>query len=225
MRTSPQPGVAEDAPLHQLADESVEEITGASYGGLKALCEQACTDELGDRATIVRPGLIVGERDPSDRFGYWPWRVARGGRYAAPLPVDAPVQYIDVRDLAAFCLLLLEADKGGCYNATCQPHPFAELLQACNDSCDSAAEPVWLPPEYLLEQRVTPWMGLPLWIPEGPMSGMQQVSVQAARDAGMTIRPLAETVRSTLEYMESLDRPLRAGLTPELERELIGGWD
>jgi 2'-hydroxyisoflavone reductase len=224
-------GLDEGAPVHRLEDPNIEEITGETYGGLKAHCEQECSEVFGKRSTIVRPGLIVGDRDPSDRFGYWPLRVDRGGRYIAPLPKQAPVQFIDVVDLAAFCLRLLEDDRAGIFNATGRPIPFEKLLQVCHELCQESdskseatppAEAVWVEPDALLERGVGPWMELPLWIPGEEMAGMQQASIAAAEAAGLSLRPIEETVRDSLAWMRSLDRPMRAGLSVDKEELLLG---
>jgi 2'-hydroxyisoflavone reductase len=111
-------GITESDPVGKIDDEATEEITEETYGPLKALCERAVQDIYGERALIIRPGLIVGPHDPTDRFTYWPTRVARGGDVLAPQKPEVPIQIIDVRDLSDFALKLIEENASGIYNAT-----------------------------------------------------------------------------------------------------------
>jgi 2'-hydroxyisoflavone reductase len=200
----------EDSPLTRDApDESAEH-----YGALKAACEQVVAERYGDRALIVRPGLIVGPHDPTGRFTYWPLRLALGGAVLAPgTPSDAK-QFIDVRDLAEWMLRLLERDESGIYNATGVPVPFGELLAACPGD----ARLVWVPGEELVAAGVGEWMELPLWIASPEFAAMQQVDVSKAIAAGLTFRPLEETVRATIAEAELVEG---VGLDPERERELL----
>jgi 2'-hydroxyisoflavone reductase len=227
------PGLDETTPVGVLADPSVEEITGETYGPLKARCEEEVRSAFGERATVVRPGLIVGPDDPTNRFGYWPRRMHRGGDVLAPAPPDAPVQFIDVRDLAGWMLALLERGPGGTYHATgpAAPLGFAAMLEACRVP-GRDARAVWVDEDFLLERGVGPWTGLPLWLPAADRAH-SQLDVSRATAAGLRFRPLAETARDTLEWelanpLES--RPPRRALggggplDPRREVELLAEW-
>jgi 2'-hydroxyisoflavone reductase len=221
-------GLDESAPLGVLEDEQAEAIDGQTYGPLKALCERAAEAAMSGRALIIRPGLIVGPHDPSDRFTYWPARAARGGAMLAPGRPEWVTQFIDVRDLAEWTLRMVVLRRSGVYNATGpeRPLPFGKLIDAC--SALGGARPVWVGEQFLLDQGVAPWSDLPLWIPESDetMAGFSQVSCARAIGAGLTFRPLAQTVADTLAWHAS--RPpeaLRAGISAEREAELLAGWE
>ncbi|HYN84352.1 MAG TPA: hypothetical protein VER32_03810 [Pyrinomonadaceae bacterium] len=232
----------EGAPLGALAGGSAEEVTGESYGPMKALCERAVEEELPGRALNIRPGLIVGPHDTTVRFVYWPRRVARGGEVLAPGRPDAGVQVIDARDLAEWTLGMTEEGATGVYNATgpATPLAFGELLEECRRVSRSDARFTWVAEEFLLEAGVEPWSELPLWLPEGGEAGerfrhFQRVGVAKALAAGLTFRPLAETIRDTLVWDESRGGAKaaegKAGvampdktMTPERERELLAAW-
>ena len=154
----------EESPVAELGDLADDEVTGESYGALKALCEDAVRDVFGDRALVVRPGLIVGPHDPTGRFTYWPHRVARGGEVLAPGPSDRPTQFIDVRDLAEWMLDLCERGVGGTFNATHPGLEWGELLGACASVTASDARITWVTDEFLVEHEVGEWMELPLWV-------------------------------------------------------------
>ena len=212
---------AEDGPLAELEDPETEDVF-PNYGGLKAACERVVQDVLGDRATIVRPGLIVGPRDPTNRFTYWASRVARGGEVLAPGPPERNTQWVDVRDLAAWIVELLERDAGGVYNATNEGVPWGELL--------ARADVTWVTDEFLREQEVGQWMELPLWIPDEP--GIQETDVSRAVAAGLRFRAHAETMRDTAEWdaahgsevAPTLTGVSGAGLAPEREEQLLAAW-
>ena len=220
-------GMAEDGELARLPDgveESTEEVM-ANYGALKALCEEALERRFGDLLTVVRPGLIVGPHDPTERFTYWPRRAAEGGEILAPGDPERAVQFIDARDLGAWMLQLADSDRGGVFNATgpAARLTFRELVESCIEVAGSGATVRWLPDEFLLEHEVAPWAGLPLWLPAG-LEDMLDLSVEAGLSAGLSFRPLAETVRDTLDWDRSrTERPQPPGqLTRERERELLG---
>jgi 2'-hydroxyisoflavone reductase len=217
-------GPREDSPRAELAeghpvDEMLPEYE--NYGALKALCEDVVWEVFGDRATIVRPGLIVGPHDPTGRFTYWPHRVARGGQVLVPAPPDRTVQFVDARDLGAWLVELLERDEGGAFNGTRSRVSWAELLETCVAVTGSDAEPVWIPDEFLLQQEVGEWMELPMWLADPDWVGMNQADVSRAEAAGLVHRPLEQTIRGTLDEAEMTDD---AGLKPQRERELIGAW-
>ena len=222
------PGLHEDAPVGTLQDETTEEVDGETYGPLKVLCERAAAEAMPGRVLTVRPGLIVGPHDPTDRFTYWPHRVARGGDVLAPRPPEQPVQFIDARDLTAWTLRMAETGRTGVYNATGPDDTLTlgETLDTCKSASDSDARFVWADESFLLEEGVEPWMGLPLWIPKGDMSGLQEVDCRRAIAAGLTFRPLIETVRDTLVWdaTRPADAERKAGLRPEREAELLRRW-
>jgi 2'-hydroxyisoflavone reductase len=172
----------------------------------------------------VRPGLIVGPHDPTDRFTYWPLRVARGGEVLAPGRPDAVTQIIDVRDLAAWIVEMIEAGKTGVYNATGPEEPIAmeKLLSACREITGSDARFEWVPDEFLVEKKVEAFREMPLWIPGVEM----RFDCRKAIGAGLRFRPLAETIRDTLAWAatRSADYALRAGLKPEREVGLLREW-
>ena len=162
------PGIDETSPVGTIADETVEEVTGETFGPLKALCEQAVEAAMPGRTLTIRPGLIVGPNDPSNRFTYWPHRVAQGGDVLAPGAPEQPLQFIvDVRDLAAWIIRMVEAGATGVFNAKGPDYALTlgEALDACKAASDSDARFVWVDEEFLLEQGVGPWMELPLWLP------------------------------------------------------------
>jgi 2'-hydroxyisoflavone reductase len=206
--------------------ESVEEITGDTYGPLKALCEKAVEAVFHDRALILRPGLIVGPYDPTDRFTYWPVRVARGGEVLAPEKPQVPVQIIDARDLAEFIIHLIEQQSGGIYNAT-GPHyelGLGALLDTCKKVSGSDAVFRWAPVDFLTGNSVEPWSDMPVWIPDTPAeAGFSRVDISKAIAAGLSFRGLDGTIRDTLAWAQS--RPAgyewRAGLKPKREAELL----
>lgn len=193
----------------------------SNYGPLKALCEKAVREVFGERAVVVRPGLIVGPHDPTGRFTYWPHRIARGGDVLVPAPANEKVQFIDVRDLGSWLVDLSERRVAGTFNATGQGVLWGELVEACREVAGSQARFVWVDGEFLVEQGVEEWMGLPMWIHDPEWIGIHMADVERAFAAGLTQRPLAETVRSTLDEAEPTDD---AGLAPEREAELLEAW-
>ena len=224
-----QPDSNEDAPLATMDDPTVEEVTGGTYGALKVLCEQAVQDTFGSRALIVRPGLIVGPHDPTDRFTYWPVRVKRGGRVLAPGDGSLPLQFIDARDLAHWTLELVEAGKNGTYNATGPAGSLTmeRFLNVCRDATASDAQFTWVGDDFLLAHEVSPYTELPLWIPgeEGVAHGTIQIN--RALKEGLKHRPLHDTVADTLEWAATRpqDYEWRAGLSREREQQLLSSWD
>jgi 2'-hydroxyisoflavone reductase len=222
----------EDAPLATTADESVEEVNGTTYGPLKVLCERAVQDCFPERALIIRPGLIVGPHDPTVRFSYWTGRVARGGKVLAPGDPNGAVEFIDVRDLAEWTVRMVEDSRTGTFNAAGPAYrlTMAAFLEQCRLAAASDARVTWLAEDFLLDQGVEPWTELPLWIP-GPR---EPTVIEKALAAGLTFRPLAQTVSDTLAWQhERQGRPLPAKpgvpmpnvtLTAERERQLLEGW-
>lgn len=191
----------------------------SNYGALKVLCERAAAAGFGGPTAIVRPGLIVGPHDPTGRFTYWPHRVARGGEVLAPDPRAGQVQFIDVRDLGEWIVHLCEQRVEGSFNATNRDVTWEQLLETCRDVSGSDAEVVWVEPEFLVEQEVGEWMELPMWL-HGDV-GIHTADVSRAVAAGLSFRPLDETVRGTLDHADTTED---AGLDPAREAELIAAW-
>ncbi len=229
------PGFDESAPRIELEDPAVEEVM-EHYGGLKALCEDVVSEVFPGRSANVRAGLIVGPHDPTDRFTYWPTRVARGGEVLAPGRPDRPVEFVDARDLGAWLVTLAEQRTAGAFNATCPALTFAELLSSCRRVAGNDAALTWVDEPFLLEREVGQWMELPLWIAESDpeWAHMQEADVSRALAAGLTFRPLDETVRDTLRWAQERDAPGPGtaamgpaddvGLKPERETELLADW-
>ncbi|HEX7004552.1 MAG TPA: NAD-dependent epimerase/dehydratase family protein [Trueperaceae bacterium] len=217
----------ESAPTIVLEDPTVEEITAQSYGGLKKLCEETVEAAFGSSCLIVRPGLIVGPDDPSDRFTYWPVRVAEGGEVLAPGSPELPVQWIDVRDLAAWLLLALERRLSGTFNAVSEPDRFelGQTLDTCRLVSGSDARFTWVDEQFLLEREVQPFIEMPLWIP-GDHVNFSRVDGGRAIEQGLVIRGAEDTVRATLEWHRRQEaREPRAGMSREREAELLSAWN
>jgi 2'-hydroxyisoflavone reductase len=212
----------EESPLaereqDQPDDRLLEDFS--NYGALKVLCERAAAEGFGGPTAIVRPGLIVGPHDPTGRFTYWPHRVARGGEVLAPALAESQVQFIDVRDLGEWIVHLCERRSEGPFNATNRDVTWGALLETCRRVTGSDAEIVWIDPEFLVEQEVGQWMELPMWLYEE--AGLHATDVSRAVAAGLTFRPLDETVRGTLDQAETTGD---AGLDPDREARLIAAW-
>jgi len=216
----------EEEPTIVLADPTTEEVTNEAYGGLKALCEREVQAGMPGRAMVVRPGLIVGPRDPSDRFTYWPTRFALGGDVLVPGSPSRFVPFIDVRDLARWMVTAAERGLTGTFNAggTYGVLTMGDVIGACRDAA-GAGKPVWVSEDFALSHGIAPWTELPLWVPEGEDS-LNRISSARAVANGLEYRPLAQTVHATLEWSKErgLSRPLRAGLTRARETELLEAW-
>lgn len=225
------PGLDENSELIVLPDPTVDKVTNETYGGLKALSEKAAEAAMPGKVTVVRPGLIVGPGDSTDRFTYWPARVARGGDFIAPESANAPTQFIDVRDLANFLLHLIEQKNIGTFNADAQAGSLTmgKVVNACLKASPKAGKPVWMPADFLAENNVGAWMDLPCWIPaHGDEAGFGQRSAKKALAAGLMYRSLDSTVRDTLAYWNSLSAERRAkpgaGLSAEREAAVLAKW-
>jgi 2'-hydroxyisoflavone reductase len=220
-------GIDESDPVGTLKDETVEEITGETYGPLKALCEKTARDIFGDdRTLIIRPGLIVGPNDPTDRFTYWPVRVARGGEVLAPEKPEVPVQIVDVRDLSDFTIRMIEEKASGIYNATGPDYELTlgAMLAACKQVSNSDAAFTYAAVDFLNENKVEAWSDMPVWIPDNAENrGFSRINVSKAIKAGLKFRPLNDTIRDTLAWANTrpADHEWRAGLKPEREQELL----
>lgn len=225
--------------LGSLDDPTVETVDGNTYGPLKALCEREVLQAYADqRCTVLRPGLIVGPHDNTDRFTYWPARCSQGGRFIAPGTPQDPIQIIDARDLAQFSLDCLERRITGVFNVISPPSRFSigDLVdRAARAAVDIAQpsplpSPVWLPTRFLDEHKVMPWSDMPVWVPDTEdMIGFARTSAEKAVQAGLRIRPLEATLADTLRW--HLGRPqkdretLRAGLSRQRESEVLATWD
>jgi nucleoside-diphosphate-sugar epimerase len=222
------PGLtASSAPLLPPVQERPAEPTPDAYGGAKVASEQAVTEQFDGPAFVVRPGLIVGDGDPSDRYGYWPARLSRGGRVLVPEPLDAPVQLVDVVDLAVWIVDAAEQRLAGVFDAVCQPMPRSEAL-ARSAAGVGAPEHELVPvsASWLEEHGVRPWSGprsLPLWVPGEEYAGFMAQDVSASLAAGLRIRPLEQTAAAALEHERVLgpDRKRKAGLSAAEEAELL----
>jgi 2'-hydroxyisoflavone reductase len=213
-QSTPQDETSALAHLEDEADTSPE-----SYGARKAACESVVREAFGEQATIVRPGLIVGPGDSTDRFSYWPQRVARGGTVLAPGSPDDPLQWIDVRDLASFLLRLVADRRGGTFNATGNEVRFAELLASCVRVTGVEPELVWVPTDRLLAAGLDPWMGVPLWIAAPGWEAANRVPNARALAAGLRFRQIDETVRDA--WTDRTPIELSVALSPEREKELL----
>ena len=200
------------------------------YGALKARCEEVLQSALPSRVVHVRPGLIVGPHDPTDRFTYWPRRIARGGEVLAPGRPHRPVQIIDVRDLAEWCVRLAEQRCTGVFNAVgpASTMTMLQVLEHCRAVAKSDARFVWIADEKLVSDGVEPWTELPLWIPEldSHFGGMLLADNCRALAGGLTFRPIVETIQATLEWDRGQDSRLGApihitSIGPKREAELL----
>jgi 2'-hydroxyisoflavone reductase len=228
-------GITEDAPVATMEDET-DETVNQYYGALKALCEQAAERAFPGKATNIRPGLIVGPKDPTNRFGWWPARVAKGGKVLAP-PAADPVQVIDVRDLAEFIVKSAEQRVVGVYNAVGPDRVLTvgEMLAACKKVSGSDAEFVHADAAFLAEHDVQAWRELPVWTePGSPFGGFGSVSNARAVAAGMTFRSIEDTCRATLEWWNGISEAPKAAMwdpaqtghmTAEREAEIIAAWE
>lgn len=226
----------ESSPLGKLDDETIEEITGETYGPLKALCEKAVERAMPGRALNVRAGLIVGPFDPTRRFAYWTARIARGGEVLTPAPPERQVQLIDARDLSEWILRMIGAERAGVFNASGPDYRLTMegFLSSCHEASGSNARFTWVGEQFLLDEGVEPWSELPLWIPESAerQRSFLASNCERAFAAGLTFRPLVETVRDALAWQASGEiAPTKDGLQladasmrPERERELLEAW-
>jgi 2'-hydroxyisoflavone reductase len=229
-------GVDENAPLAQYdGPDAFKETLAAmkasgykTYGPLKALSEKEAEKWFPGRTLIIRPGLIVGPGDETDRFTYWPVRISRGGEVLAPGMPDDPVQFIDARDLAEWTIRMVENRETGIYNATgpATPLTMGGMLSEIKVALNSDAKFTWLPADFLKQQKVEAWSDMPVWA--GDELGLARTKIGRALAKGLTFRPLGETARDTLAWFKSQppDRQskLRAGLTAERETEVLAAW-
>ena len=232
------PGITEDYPRATLSREQLDEANaidtngqpayGALYGPLKAECERAAEEMMPNRVLVLRPGLIVGPHDYSDRFTYWVARLADGGQVLAPGRPERFIQFIDVRDLAEWTIRMIERDGVGAYNTHGLPGVLTmqSLVDECKLVSNSDAEFVWADEEFLLREGVAAWSEMPLWLPEEAaphLKGFMFISPEKAIAEGLSFRPLRETIADTLSWYRT-ERPneaLKAGLKNDKERALL----
>lgn len=214
--------IDERSPVHEPPDPEPDEFVEGEYGGLKVGCERTVRAIFGDRCTIVRPGLIAGPHDPTDRFTYWPRRLAAGGDVLAPGSPEQAVQLIDARDLGAWLVAIAGSDANGVFNATgpAEPLTLGEALDRVGAAVGFSGRLVWVDDDALAEAGVQPWSELPLWLPGAEYAGLLRADVTRALAFGLTLRPLEETARDTLAW--SLDSgEQRPTLTREKERDVL----
>ena len=210
---------------HTPYDETAPVTTSAEgYGGGKARAEEAIEAAYRGRVTHVRPGLIVGPHDPTGRYVYWPLRVAQGGPVLAPGRPQRPVQIIDVRDLAQWCVDLAMRRQAGVFHAVGPMGSMEQMLEACRPAAGSDATWRWYSDAELLAAKVSPWMGLPLWIPEedAEYGGLLLGRNDRAVAAGLFTRSWDDTARDTLAWAQAVGLSIPAtALQPQRERELL----
>lgn len=226
-----EPWADESAALNTTDDPTNEDRAGENYGWQKALAEEEARQAFPDNALIVRPGLIVGPGDPTDRWTYWPVQLDRGGEVLAPGDGSDNVQMIDARDLTAWMVRMVERGQGGTYNATGPAGELSmqDMLTQIQTVTDSGAEIVWADEEWLQEQGVRGWSDMPMWFGSGPdTAGFLKRSVAAAVGAGLTFRSVADTARDTLDWYSTLPQEEQAelnwGMSEEREAELLAAW-
>ncbi len=225
------PNLDETAGKTPLEAKDEDNASPELFGGRKARCEDLLEELCPGKSTVVRPGLIVGPRDASDRFTYWPVRVARGGEVLAPGTGEDPTQIIDARDLGEFVVTLLERRTFGVFNVVGPDRKLAmkELLETCKAVSKSDASFTWVDAKFLFDQKVAPWTDMPAWIPSlEPGEGFWTLNVSKAIGAGLRFRPLEVSVRDTLAWWSTLPEDRRAklkrGLAPEREKEVLAAW-
>ncbi|PYE54236.1 NAD-dependent epimerase/dehydratase family protein [Deinococcus yavapaiensis] len=218
--------ITEDSPLIDLPDKTVEQITGETYGGLKVLCEQAVRDVYGDRCSMIRPDIVAGAFDPTDRFTYWVERLANNA--ASGLPILAPgdgsdlIQFVDARDLAAFTLHTVEERVSGAFNVCGDALRFDEFLSRAASALGVTPTLEWKDVPFLQQNEVT-WNDLPMFVPSASeQRGLMDVSNERAKAAGFTPRDVEDTVGSVHGWTVTRTSPeRRAGMSAEREQELL----
>ncbi len=222
--------VDENGPLNTPSDMDAP-FNAQAYGSNKVRCENEAKNQFGENVTVVRPGLIVGPGDLSDRFSYWPVRIDKGGEILAPGTPNDPVQYVDAQDLSQWIIRLAESRTMGIFNATGPKTPttIAEMLYGIKAVTTSNATFTWVPAEFLAQKQVRAWSDMPVWVPpSGRTAGFARVNCNKAYNAGLTFRPLADTAKDTLTWYHG--RPAaeqekaRAGLAPDKEKTVLAEW-
>jgi len=200
-----QPGTGEDAATVETYDES---DPAAAYGGRKAACERLVLERYDDRATILRPGIIAGVWDYTERLTYWPRHALRGGRFEVPAPPERPLQFIDARDLAAFAVRAIQRKIGGIFNtvAPAEPYSLGEFARACAEAAGERgvrAEPLFVSAETLIARGVEPWTDIPMWLEDSAFAGLFQTSNARALAVGLQPRPPIDTARALMDWIGS----------------------
>jgi 2'-hydroxyisoflavone reductase len=216
----------------KLSNANIEEVGSDTYGPMKALCEEYSVAAFKGRISIVRPGYIVGPLDSTDRFTYWPVRASKGGEMLAPGTPRDPIQIIDVRDLSAWMMSLVESRTTGYFNAVSPPGAFTmgDLIKASQRATPKAGTAVtWVGEDFLAAHWKPDELDLPPWSPmKGEMAGASLTSIGLASRTGLRSRPLQDTVRDTLEWFQSLpaerQAKLHAGLDPQKEADTLRAW-
>jgi 2'-hydroxyisoflavone reductase len=237
------PNADETAPTTPLPD-SLDPYTldrqnfGRYYGALKSRSEKDVQENYPGAFTIIRPGLIVGPLDRTDRFTYWPVRVEKGGEVLAPGAPNDLTQFIDARDIAEWTIRMAEMgprEAGGIYNATGprQPLSMGAFLDACKQVTHSDARFTWVPWSFLAEQKIRPWRDMPIVVPpEGETAGFSRRNIDRAVAKGLTFRPLAVTIKDTLDWhktrpqedRDKLDAGAVSGISAGREAEVLAAW-
>jgi len=224
-------GMTEEGPTFTPDPAAIDEGRDLPYGTAKITCEYELKEVFPEHHLVVRPGLIVGPGDATDRFTYWPARIDRGGEVLAPGDPDNHAHFIDVRDLAEWYVHLVEMDATGTLNALgpASPLTFAEMLYGIRAVTTASVAFTWVDTDFLLEREVRPYSDMPLWMPaRGNRVGFQRFDLSKPLAHGIRFRPLAITARDTLDFHHSRppDRQaaLRAGLSPTREGELLREW-
>ena len=234
------PNADESAPTTPMPEgvdpyTTVREHAGQYYGAMKTFSEQEVARHYGNAHTVVRPGLIVGPLDRSDRFTYWPARIDRGGEVLAPGTPDDPAQIIDSRDLAEFTVRLAENKVFGTFNATGpeKPTTMAEVLYGIKAVTTAGAQFTWVPTEFLTSQEVRGWRHMPIWLPpQGATAGFLRRDISKAVAAGLTYRPLAVTAKDTLDWHKTRPEAEQkamlegavAGIPAAKEAAVLAAW-
>jgi 2'-hydroxyisoflavone reductase len=224
------PNADESAPLLELADPTNENVR-ENYGALKAACEAAAEAALPGRVANIRPGLIIGPGDPTGRFTHWPTRMAEGGEVLVPGDGSTPVQYIDGRDLGNWIVRVIEDTTTGIYNALGPETKVTmkEAMEACNRAAGNKAQLTWVPADFLAKQSVSPWGDMPMWVDLGDMPGFGTMQNKKAVGKGLAFRPLEDTAKDTLAWLETLpaDEAAKArssGIKREKEEAVLAAW-
>ncbi|HSK72871.1 MAG TPA: NAD-dependent epimerase/dehydratase family protein [Pyrinomonadaceae bacterium] len=236
-----QPNFDETAPIAELTEEQQKkadsiELTGdipayalgEMYGALKVQCERAAEKAMPGRVLNVRPGLIVGAFDPTDRFTYWTMRVAKGGEVLAPGESNRFVQLIDAGDLSEWIIKMTEQGETGIYNANSKPFELTmgKILEEIKNVSGSDAEFTWVSEDFLKQENVMAWSEMPLYLPESEegFRGFMSANVDKALEKGLSFRPLSETIRETLNWRKTKTDEMKAGISAEKEKELLRKW-
>jgi 2'-hydroxyisoflavone reductase len=233
------PGMDESGPLAEYkgadAMKETQQTLAASrfalYGPLKVLSEKEAEKWFPGKALIIRPGLIVGPGDETDRFTYWPVRLDRGGEILTPGNPTDPVQFIDARDLAEWTIRMVEQGTTGTFNATGPKSKLTigEMLDGIRKATKAESRFTWADADFLAAQKVRPWSDMPVWVPpRGGSAGFSEISIKKALDKGLTFRAIPDTTRATLDWFRKQtperQAKLKSGLTPEREAEVLAAW-